>query len=292
MQRNLFGGMSGRHRHPAPRSVAPRTPLVVAIHGGTYTSGYFDVPGCSLLDLAGQLGIPVIAPDRPGYGDSATLPQADSTVAGQAAFMQGALADAWERHGEGTAGVVLIGHSIGGAVAATLAAALCDAGGPVPLLGLALSGVGMRTPPEHKPMWEALPDVVKVDMPGEVKDRMMFGPPGSFDDAMVRATDPAGCAAPKAELVDIVSTWEARAPSVLGRIRVPVHYRQGEFDRLWIVSPAEIAAVAAALSASPRVDAAMMEGSGHCLDFHHVGRSFQLQQLAFALQCASELAER
>jgi hypothetical protein len=35
----------------------------------------------------------------------------------------------------------------------------------------------------------------------------------------------------------------------------------------------------------------MMRGSGHCIDFHHVGRAFQLQQLAFALQCAAEAPE-
>jgi hypothetical protein len=36
------------------------------------------------------------------------------------------------------------------------------------------------------------------------------------------------------------------------------------------------------------VDAAMMRGTGHSMDFHHIGRSLQLQQLAFALQCAAE----
>lgn len=43
-------------------------PLVVAVHGGGYTSAYFDVPGYSLLDRAAGLGVPVIAVDRPGYG--------------------------------------------------------------------------------------------------------------------------------------------------------------------------------------------------------------------------------
>ena len=45
---NLFGGLSGRHRLPSA-AIAPDTPLVVAIHGGTYTSAYFDVPGASLM---------------------------------------------------------------------------------------------------------------------------------------------------------------------------------------------------------------------------------------------------
>ena len=47
----------------------PNAPLIVAIHGGTYTSAYFDVPGYSLLDRADASGVPIIAPDRPGYGE-------------------------------------------------------------------------------------------------------------------------------------------------------------------------------------------------------------------------------
>jgi len=40
-------------------------PLIVAIHGGTYNSGYFDVAGYSLIQRAAGLGIPILALDRP-----------------------------------------------------------------------------------------------------------------------------------------------------------------------------------------------------------------------------------
>lgn len=285
----LFGELSGRHFRPAGE-LLPHTPLIVAIHGGTYSSAYFDVPGGSLFETAAANRIPVIAPDRPGYGGSPTLAPQEMTIQGQARYLTRALQDAWQRHGAGTQGIVLIGHSIGGAIAAAIAATVASESVGVPLLGLAISGVCLHTPPEHLPLWQSLPDTPTVEMPPGVKDVVMFGPEGSFDPGMVTASAVANEPAPKPELVDIVSTWSQNAPGILGRIQVPVHYRQAEVDRLWIVNQDEVDRFAMALCQSERVDAALVRGTGHCMDFHHVGRSLQLQQLAFALQCASERA--
>jgi pimeloyl-ACP methyl ester carboxylesterase len=286
---SLFGELSGRFHKPVG-ALAPRTPLVVALHGGTYTSAYFDVPGASLFEAAAANRIPLIAPDRPGYVKSLSLAPPDMTVQGQARHLSRALKDAWQRHGAGTTGIFVIGHSIGGAITAAIAALAAQHKPEYPLLGIALSGMCLNTPPEHKPLWEQLPDTPTVEMPAPVKDMMMFGPEGSFDPAMVRGTDGTNAPAPKAELVDIVSTWSSQAASVLARIDVPVFYRQAEHDKLWVMSQAEVDNFERALVRSPRVDAAMVKGTGHCMDFHHVGRSLQLQQLAFALQCAAEHA--
>ena len=284
---SLFAGLSGRAHHPdAP--AAARVPLVVALHGGTYTSGYFAMPGASLFDKAVALGVPLIAPDRPGYGNSAWLDTAEMTIQGQARFFAHALGDAWERHGRATSGVVLLGHSIGGAIAAATAALLADRPGPFPLLGLAVSGVCLNTPAEHRPLWEQLPDTPSVEMPPAVKEVVMFGPEGSFDPHMVRASAQADVPAPKAELVDIVSVWASVATDILGRITVPVHYRQAEVDRLWVGGQEQVQGFAQALVRSPRVDAAMLRQTGHCIDLHHVGTALQVQQLGFALQCAAE----
>ena len=284
---SLFSGLSGRAYRPTGR-VAPNMPLVVALHGGTYTSSYFDIPGASLFEKAVALEIPMIAPDRPGYATSPWLPPAQMTIEGQARFFASELNDAWQRHGEGTSGIVLIGHSIGGAIAAATAACLADELGAFPLLGLAISGVCLNTPPEHRPLWEQLPDTPSVDMPPPAKAVLMFGPEGSFDPQMIQESARIDVAAPKAELVDIVSTWSARAASILGRIAVPVHYRQADTDRLWVCGPTEVDGFARALAKSPRVDAAMLLQTGHCIDLHHLGSALQLQQLGFALQCATE----
>jgi len=280
----IFGELSGLVRTTGERAAHPA--LLIALHGGTYSSAYFNVPGWSLLDRAQANGLPIVALDRPGYGTTPLLDSADSTIKGQAKYLTRALADAWQRYGQGTRGIVLIGHSIGAAIAATIA----SEPGDLPLLGLAISGVGLRTPLDHRAMWNGLPDVPRVDLPIELKDSVMFGPSNSFDVAMPAASHTANAPGLRAELVDIVSTWHEHVYDVLGRIQIPVHYRQAEIDRLWIVDQNEIDGFARALTRAPRVDSAMMRGTGHCIDFHHVGAALQLQQLGFALQCASEHA--
>lgn len=282
MSEMLLENCSGRSRLPMGR-IGRGLPLVIAIHGGSYSSAYFDVPGYSLLDRAAANGVPIIAVDRPGYGTTPPMPPADATIEGQAGRMIPDLAQLWDRFGGDSPGIVLIGHSIGAAIAATIAA---SADG-LPLIGLAMSGVGLRTPPAHRPMWEALPDIPLVEMPPAIKDDVMFGPPGSFDTAkMPAASHIANAPAPRAELVAIVSSWQDSVAATLARIIVPVHYRQAEIDKLWIVDQSEVDGFAAALNGSPNVDAAMVPATGHCMDFHHIGGTLQLQQLAFALQCA------
>jgi pimeloyl-ACP methyl ester carboxylesterase len=280
----LFGQVSGRSRNTG-QAASSDAPLIVAIHGGTYTSAYFDVPGYSLLDRASANGLPIIALDRPSYGTTPILPSAEMTLRGQADYLTLALKDAWRVHGAGRPGMVIVAHSIGAAIS-TMIASKPDG---LPLIGLAISGVCMRTPPEHRPMWESLPDVPLVEMPPAVKDDVMFGPAGSFAADMPAASHVACTTAPKAELVDIVSTWQDNVRDVLAAITVPVHYRQGEFDKLWIVDEGEVAAFEAALCNSRRVDARLMRGTGHCMDFHRISAAFHLQQLGFALQCAAEL---
>ena len=275
--------LSGRQRSSA---AGPRgdVPLVVAVHGGTYTSKYFDVEGYSLLDQAAALNIPIVAIDRPGYGESALLSEAESTIRGQARYLIEPLKEIWDRYGRGTRGIVLIAHSIGAAISAAIAS---EPGG-LPLIGLAISGVGLRTPSDHRGAWDALPKTPLVDLPTPMKDSLMFGPLGSFDPAMPTASHVANTRAVRAELVDIVSVWHEIVHGLLGKITVPVHYRHAEMDHLWIVNQGEIDGFADALTKSTRVDAAMVRNTGHCMDFHRIGAALHIQQLGFALQCASE----
>ena len=275
-----FGMVSGRARLTG---ADPGAPLIVAVHGGTYDSHYFDVRGYSLLDRAEGQRLPIVAIDRPGYGATPLLAREAMTLRGQGRFLVEALGALWQLHGSGRPGMVVIAHSIGAAI--TLFAA--SDRGDLALLGIAVSGVGMRTPPEHKGMWEAFPDQDVVGLPDEVKDGVMFGPEGSFDLAAPAAARIANRTVPRVEIVDIVTSWTGDAPDVLARVGVPVHYRQGEFDRLWITGEGEVCAFEAALTHSPRVDGAMMPAMGHCLDFHHVGAAFQAEQLAFARRCAA-----
>ena len=277
----LFGKLSGRQLVRSSR-FPPRHPLIVAVHGGTYTSRYFDVPGYSLMTRAGALGLPILAPDRPGYGESIQLDEARSTLRGSAEFLGHALGDAWDRHRGAAQGIVLIAHSIGAAISMIVASDKPD----WPLLGLAISGVGLRTPAGHREAWAALPATYRVEIPQALKDQVMFGPPGSFDERMPAASHIADAPAPKAELVDIVSTWHEQVAEVASRIEVPVHYRQGQFDGLWIVDEKEVKGFGDALVNAASVDAALAPGVGHCIEFHRNSAAFHAEQLEFAIRCA------
>lgn len=278
----LFAGFSGL-RGRAERATAGDHPLVIALHGGTYSSAYFDIAGYSLIARADALGVPILAPDRPGYGDTPALAPEKMTLQGNADVLARAIGEAWVRHRGEAKGVVLIGHSIGGAIAMMVAAQPLD----WPLLGLAVSGVGLRSPPHVRDAWVSLPEVDMVDLPGPVKDGVMFGPAGSYAPDMPAASHAADHAVPRPEILDIVNTWDDAVRGVAARIRVPLHYRQAQHDALWIVNPEEVSAFADAHGASPHRDAAMIPGTGHCMDFHRVGSALQVQQLGFALQCAA-----
>jgi pimeloyl-ACP methyl ester carboxylesterase len=273
--------LSGRHLSPATAALADEHPLIVALHGGTYTSTYFDLPGYSLMTRAVGAGIPIIALDRPGYGDTTPFAPADATIAKNAERLDDAIGEIWRRHGGKARGVVLIGHSIGGAITVSIAARR-----PAwPLLGIAVSGVGLVTPTESGAQWAALPDIPMIDLPDALKDQVMFGPGWTFGPPMPTLGHDADAPVPRAELIDITSTWHSVVRPLAAKVQVPVHYRQAEFDRLWITDAEQVKGFGDAFSSSPRVDAALFAGAGHCIDFHLLGAAFQLEQLAFALRC-------
>lgn len=278
------------HAHGIPISGLTRVPtgsvegrpLIIAIHGGTYTSSYFDIAGYSLLDRAQANGIPIVALDRLGYGASSTFATPQTTIQGNAQLLNLAIDAIWRQHHNGAAGVVLIGHSIGGAVATAIAALQPK----WPLLGLAISGVGLEPVPESKENWATLPDLPLIEVPSEVMDSFCFGPPSTYDpQVMPQASHAANAPSPRSELIDIVAGWPNQVAALASRVSVPVHYRQPEFEKLWRVDDEQIQRFAAVFTQAPSVDADWCKDAGHCIDFHYAGEAFQMEQLAFALRC-------
>ena len=279
-------GMMFSMRHRPDAATDPGAPLVVALPGGTYTSVYFDVPGQSLLDRAESVGVPVVAVDRPGYLASTKVEPAGSIITANAEVLDHLVAELWAELGAGRPGVVVVGHSIGAAITTAIAARHPS----WPLLGIAVSGCLVRVPAESGDAWAALPDEEFVELPGPVKDFVMFGPGWTCSEAMPQASHAADAPVPKAELLDITGGWVKRMPEVAAQVRVPVHSRQGEFDHLWVTDAAQVAQFAAAFTGAPWVDARLVPNAGHCIDFHLSAGAFQLQQLAFALECAVQTA--
>ncbi|MDF1555071.1 MAG: alpha/beta fold hydrolase, partial [Deferrisomatales bacterium] len=229
--------ITGKQNPAAASGATTSGPLIVALHGGTYTSDYFDIAGHSLLELAESKGIPVIALDRPAYGGSTPLGPSDSIIAGNAVVLDAVIADIWNEWSGKASGIVLIGHSIGGAIVTDIAGNQPS----WPLKGIAVSGCLLQIPAESADTWDNLPDIPMIDLPTAMKDQVMFGPEGTFGANMPAASYPSNAPCPRSELIDITSTWIARVREVAARVTVPVHSRQAEFDRLWITDAQQVA---------------------------------------------------
>jgi pimeloyl-ACP methyl ester carboxylesterase len=259
-------------------------PLIVALHGGTYSSRYFEVAGSpagSFVDVAVAHGHPVVAFDRPGYGGSTPLKPADNTFERHAELLTAAIDHLVARFAPES--VFLVGHSIGGMIALMIAATQPS----FPLIGVSATGMGAVIPPGGAAeALGSLPPDETVDLPYPERDRVMFGPAGTYREESRLQAHTSYAPTPVRELIQAPAWPRKQLPSVAPRVRVPVHNALAEFDALWDASPANVAAFAAMLTAAPFVDAGIARGAGHCIDHHSVAYALHLRQLAFAEECA------
>ncbi|WP_329259245.1 alpha/beta hydrolase [Actinoallomurus sp. NBC_01490] len=262
---------------------AAGAPLIVALHGGGYGSGYFDVPGHSLLDLGEATGFPVFALDRPGYGGSDPLPRGRTTFGDSAEVLDAAIGALWADHGEGRPGVVLLSHSIGSAISVHIAARRPR----WPLLGVSLHGVGDRSPEDIVSAWRAIPADGPVELPPERRRALLYGPAGTVDVEAVEAAKASVEPMPLEEMLEIVGDWPENVAELASEVVVPVQYTLAEYDGLWVVDAGRVATFAGYFSSAPWVEAGLQAGAGHNLDHHRLSRALHLRQLAFAWECAA-----
>jgi pimeloyl-ACP methyl ester carboxylesterase len=265
----------------APAAEIAGLPLLVALHGGTYTSGYFSVaggPAGSFLDIAARNGFAVLTVDRPGYGESTLLPEDENTFARQAEILDGVIAEAltvWP-----AAGVVLVGHSIGGMIGLEIAARHPQ----WPLLGVTTSGNGARIPAGGAAeALGSLPLSGVVDLPVPERDGVMFGPAGTFTEAAREAAHGSYAPTPFVELVRAPVWARERLSTVAAAVEVPVLTVLAAHDALWD-SSAEARADYESRFTVP-VTAPVLPGTGHSVDHHLMGAALDLMQLGFAQEC-------
>ncbi|WP_306322801.1 MULTISPECIES: alpha/beta fold hydrolase [unclassified Streptomyces] len=265
-------------------------PLIVALHGGTYTAQYFDVAGSpegSFLDVAAAHGHPVLAFDRPGYGGSTPLAPEANTFSRHVALLSDAMTQAATRLGAD--GVFLVGHSIGGMLALMIAASPPD----VPLIGVSATGMGAVIPGGGAAeALGSLPPDETVDLPYQERDKVMFGPAHTYRAEGMRQAHESYAPVPVRELVQAPAWPREHLPALAPRVRVPVHNALAEFDALWSSGSQNVARFAAMFTAAPFVDASVARDTGHCIDHHVLGDALHLRQLAFAEECAHWAATR
>jgi pimeloyl-ACP methyl ester carboxylesterase len=136
------------------KDVIARNPLIVLIHGGGTNAAYFDNPIYSYVlqicchqnqltvnnrlpnDLS-DLGYDVLNIHRPGHGPN-PIPNTQTPFRdGFPAFVD-LIAEVYKEHCDGQGGIILIGHSLGGAICLAIAA---EAGEQLPLLGVSVLGI-------------------------------------------------------------------------------------------------------------------------------------------------------
>lgn len=270
--------LSAIHSRPAGQ---PRA-LIVALHGGTYDARYFDRPGgSSFVDLATSLGYDVLAIDRPGYGAARGVDPQHSTFAGQRKLLASGIETVWNTEAEDTPGVILVGHSIGGAIA------LCAASEPlgVPLLGVEASGIGIVWRPGVRELWESLiGDAAEVMVPPEARNELMYGPPGSYDPEVQASLASEGQPLPMPELRDVVD-WGEHLTAVAPKITVPVKLTIPEFDKIWSSNQDALDGLERRFTSAPVVEVRRQRGVGHSIDSHYAARAYHFQVLSFAEEC-------
>ncbi|MEU4266332.1 alpha/beta hydrolase [Streptomyces sp. NPDC026092] len=249
----------------------PPRAVVVAIHGGGMSAGYFDsraTPGLSLLELGARLGYSVLAVDRPGYRASAPCLPEGQTVRRQAATLHAALADFASTHATG-AGFFLVAHSNGGKLA--LAAA---ADSPRPLVGLDISGLGTTLAVDtHR-----LPG---LDGHGDWRRHwgpLRFYPPDAFRLGRALVSPVPVLEAKEGPL------WPRLYPDIAARVTVPVRFTFAEQEQWWRFDEEAVAALRAPLSAA-KVTVELQPNAGHNISLGWAARTYHLRALGFLEEC-------
>lgn len=267
--------LSGRIAEPSGISRA----LIVAFHGGTYDSSYYDVGPDSLLALGVRLDYTVAAIDRPGYGAATDVDDEHKSFAGQTKLLA-ATVDQLSSTYPGP--VVLVGHSIGGMLALRTAAAMTSA--PA---GVEVSGLGDLWQPGLREMWSSLiGDAPAVSLPPEGHAQVMLGADDTFDPAAPAVDADLLRPLPMPELIDVVA-WSEHLPTVGAAIISPLRLTLADQDRIWQSDDAARAALARHFTAAPSVRVDLFTGAGHSIELHRRARAYALRQLAFVEDCVS-----
>ncbi|MFT4306770.1 MAG: hypothetical protein QM604_07750 [Microbacterium sp.] len=275
------GRVTARHHPAEPHDDAA---ILVYLHGGASSAEEADVQ----LSTAATVGHRGFSLQRPGYPGSAHLDipgDADEGYYAESArLVDAAITELWQTYGAGSAGVVLVGCSVGSAIAFTVAAARGDgADAAWPLLGVAAADIGHRPKPGVPELWNGTPVADRIDDVGPWIGELDFGPEWA---RYQTPGDGGPTSISRAEALEYVGGWPRHALEVARAVRTPVFWRVSEFDPLWQQDAASVAEFVAALqTSSPSVDGGVMLGASHAIHDGPRGRSWLFSVLAFADLC-------
>ena len=284
---------------PSPKS-AKRRPLIVGIHGGSYSASYFDVDAHHTAALTSNaLSVPFIAINRPGIAGSTSLyplPPDSSDPETQAAFLHNHILPAlWTTFGpsNGCNSLILLCHSLGTPIAIIAASYLAASHPPgtqppYPLAGIIFSGFGIQLIPDSGPNPDpnmAPPEF--LDFTAEVKNAIMMAP-GTCDPSVYNYHERLNVKFPFREVADIHTVWLPRIRSEWAKdVKVPIMFGIAERDCYWKATRGHVDELRGLFETSPRVEGGVVKGAPHNLEMSYWAQGWYTRCFGFGLECAS-----
>jgi len=234
-QQHLAGEQIGLYTSRGPFD--PALPSLLMIHGAGGTGQVYQP---QLSGLAGRLNAASL--DLPGHG--ATPGPGRDTIAGYAEWLEGFL-------GAGPLRPVLLGHSMGGAIALTVGLRR-----PELLRGLILLGTGARLR-----VMPAVLEGLARDFPATVKMIVPFSyGPGADPRTVAQGIEQMGATAPEVLLGDFTACDRFDLMERLGDIRLPTLVLVGDQDQMTPLKYSQRLA-----QAIPGAQMRVIAGAGHML---------------------------
>ncbi|KAK7427322.1 hypothetical protein QQZ08_006091 [Neonectria magnoliae] len=293
--------VSGIRNIPLQKPSRPRyCPLVVGLHGGCYTSQYFDVtPNYTASLTSNALSVPFIAIDRPGYKDSTPVtsipPGSSFPEEWGTRLHQSILPALWTEFGlpNACSCIVLHCHSLGanGAlVAASLYATSSASTAPsYPFGGIVVSGFGSLLKDTGGHAAQPDPPPAHVSIPVHVKDSTLLLP-GTADEEVYAQSQLIDHPMPFEEIASLKASWLPTWREKWGvNVTVPVMAALAERDHYWDATDEHIQDFASSLPKSTRIDTSIIEAAPHNIELSYWSAGWYARSFGFAVECAASL---
>ncbi|KAL1979657.1 hypothetical protein VTN96DRAFT_5402 [Rasamsonia emersonii] len=247
-------------------------PLVVLLHGGGTSAAYFDNSCHSVAKGFSDLGYNVLNINRPSYGGTPT-PATTTPLADSLLGLIDLIDLVYREKTGGQQGIVLIGHSLGGALSLVIAA---EAGARLPVLGVSTLGT--------LPSTERLNLIPEPD-PDPANPRFVFSQSaenltrflGNLESVNVDALSGELAAAVfepglKSEIREYESRnyYDYLLNKVFPSIKVPVQFLAAETELIWsniTEAQPKFDNLVKRFTSAPEVEAKLLPGGGHNYEF-------------------------
>jgi pimeloyl-ACP methyl ester carboxylesterase len=285
-------------------------PLVVALHGATYTSEYFDVDAKHSAALqSNALKVPFVAIDRPGYGNSTSFHPISEDSSYPELYDEWLhkyiLPAIWKQFGipQKCNTIILHCHSLG-TTGAVIAAALHareelertddtslrekakEDVSQYPLGGIIVSGFGTQLINKEFHIANIDEPPKEINFSSDVKNQMML-PPGTARLEVYGYTSRLNNPCPFDEVHTIWSTWVPRVRTEWApQVKVPIMIGIAEKDCFWKGTDEHADDFASIFTASTHVDANVIKRAPHNLEMSYWSQGWYARSFGFALECA------